>query len=231
MRRRNLWVMVALALCAATTQRAAAQGTIATEDSVRIFISLEDRRLDVVDASGDTLYSAPAAVGSGRTLRNGLRAWRFRTPVGVTRVVTMEAEPVWIPPDWHYVELARKLKANLKQLHTGDTIPLSGDRALVVRGAQVGIRGRDASFSALPRDEEIFFEGTLYVPPFGTLNRVVEGELGPYRLNLANGVGIHGTPYKDSIGKAITHGCIRLHDADITWLYEHVPVGTRVIIY
>ena len=32
----------------------------------------------------------------------------------------------------------------------------------------------------------------------------------------------HGTPFKDSIGKAVTHGCIRLSDEDITWLYQHV---------
>ena len=55
--------------------------------------------------------------------------------------------------------------------------------------------------------------------------------LGPYRLLLRNGVGLHGTNVPESIGKAVTHGCIRLSDADITWLYENVPVGARVVIY
>ena len=40
-----------------------------------------------------------------------------------------------------------------------------------------------------------------------------------------------GTPYKKSIGMAATHGCIRLNDEDIEWLYDHVPVGTKVYIY
>jgi lipoprotein-anchoring transpeptidase ErfK/SrfK len=52
-----------------------------------------------------------------------------------------------------------------------------------------------------------------------------------YRLLLANGVGLHGTPDKESIGRAATHGCIRLFDEDIAWLYEHVQVGARVLIF
>ena len=34
-----------------------------------------------------------------------------------------------------------------------------------------------------------------------------------------------------AIGHATTHGCVRLRDADVTWLYEFVPVGTRVYVY
>ena len=30
---------------------------------------------------------------------------------------------------------------------------------------------------------------------------------------------------------AVTHGCMRLSDPDIEWLYRHVPVGTHVYIY
>jgi lipoprotein-anchoring transpeptidase ErfK/SrfK len=29
----------------------------------------------------------------------------------------------------------------------------------------------------------------------------------------------------------VTHGCVRLADDDIEWLYENVPVGTKVYIY
>ena len=29
----------------------------------------------------------------------------------------------------------------------------------------------------------------------------------------------------------MTHGCVRLADDDIEWLYENVPVGTKVYIY
>ena len=89
----------------------------------------------------------------------------------------------------------------------------------------------NGEFAALPTDEHIVFDDVLYVPPMGTKNRKIEGELGKYRLNLGDGYLLHGTPYKESIGLAATHGCIRLRDEDIEWLYDHVPVGTRVYIY
>jgi lipoprotein-anchoring transpeptidase ErfK/SrfK len=41
---------------------------------------------------------------------------------------------------------------------------------------------------------------------------------------------MHGTPYPETVGEAATHGCLRLLDTDIEWLYRNVPVGTTVII-
>jgi lipoprotein-anchoring transpeptidase ErfK/SrfK len=29
----------------------------------------------------------------------------------------------------------------------------------------------------------------------------------------------------------VTHGCIRLGDDDIDWLYRNVPAGTAVLVY
>ena len=43
-------------------------------------------------------------------------------------------------------------------------------------------------------------------------------------------VGIHGTNEDYSVGKAITHGCIRLHNKDIVKLCNMVPAGSPVII-
>ncbi|MBN9581311.1 MAG: L,D-transpeptidase [Afipia sp.] len=41
---------------------------------------------------------------------------------------------------------------------------------------------------------------------------------------------IHGTNQPQTIGSAVSSGCFRLVNADITDLYERVPVGTKVII-
>ena len=41
---------------------------------------------------------------------------------------------------------------------------------------------------------------------------------------------IHGTNRPDTIGTAVSSGCFRLVNADVTDLYERVPVGTKVII-
>jgi lipoprotein-anchoring transpeptidase ErfK/SrfK len=46
----------------------------------------------------------------------------------------------------------------------------------------------------------------------------------------APGVGIHGTPDDASIGYSASHGCIRMHIPDAEWLFEHVDIGTPVVI-
>ncbi len=43
-----------------------------------------------------------------------------------------------------------------------------------------------------------------------------------------SGYGIHGTNNPASIGKAVTLGCIRMHDKDVMELFDIVPVGTKV---
>jgi hypothetical protein len=41
---------------------------------------------------------------------------------------------------------------------------------------------------------------------------------------------IHGTSSPESIGRYASHGCIRMHNAEVEELYELVPVGAKVII-
>ncbi|MCT4605745.1 MAG: L,D-transpeptidase [Marinisporobacter sp.] len=42
--------------------------------------------------------------------------------------------------------------------------------------------------------------------------------------------GIHGTNDPSSIGKAVSHGCIRMHNQDVIELYNLIPIGTVVKI-
>ncbi len=41
---------------------------------------------------------------------------------------------------------------------------------------------------------------------------------------------IHGSNEPDTIGQATSSGCIRMTNADVTDLYDHVAVGTRVVV-
>lgn len=43
-------------------------------------------------------------------------------------------------------------------------------------------------------------------------------------------VGVHGTPWPQLLGQAVSHGCIRLHNDDISFLRNRVPLGTPVKI-
>ncbi|MDX2229630.1 MAG: L,D-transpeptidase [Leptolyngbyaceae cyanobacterium bins.349] len=45
-----------------------------------------------------------------------------------------------------------------------------------------------------------------------------------------NWVGFHGTPHPNSVGQALSHGCLRMHDADIDELYYQVSTGTPVSV-
>jgi lipoprotein-anchoring transpeptidase ErfK/SrfK len=47
----------------------------------------------------------------------------------------------------------------------------------------------------------------------------------------ARGYGIHGTDVQSSVGKAVSHGCIRLRKHDIEALFAQVHVGTKVVIF
>ena len=41
-------------------------------------------------------------------------------------------------------------------------------------------------------------------------------------------LGFHGTDQPELIGKAVSHGCIRMHNKDVIALYKYVTIGTVV---
>lgn len=42
--------------------------------------------------------------------------------------------------------------------------------------------------------------------------------------------GFHGTPQRDSVGRAVSHGCVRLLDEHVRELFELVQLGTPVTV-
>jgi L,D-transpeptidase ErfK/SrfK len=149
---------------------------------------LKDKLHIVVDTKANKLYlkkgltlvmEADCSVGRGGSLidRQTGRRWEFVTPRGQFEVLNKIKNPLWIKPDWAFVE------------------------------------------SKQP------------VPPPEDPSRKVEGELGAYLLNLGDGYLIHGTKNEELLGRAVSHGCVRVGAADLEKLYEAVPVGTMVYIY
>jgi lipoprotein-anchoring transpeptidase ErfK/SrfK len=200
------------------------------DQNLHVVVSLEDRKLWVV-AGVDTVLEAPVAIGTGETLVFGEKNWTFDTPRGIRTIRDKDADPHWIPPEWHYAETAKEYGLKLGKLSLTKATPVSGGRKIMFRDGEAGIMHPDSGFAFLPLEEEIVFDSTLYVPPVGSKNRAVQGELGKYKLDTGGGVLLHGTPHQSSIGKAATHGCMRLRDEDIEWLYQFVPVGTKLYIY
>jgi lipoprotein-anchoring transpeptidase ErfK/SrfK len=195
---------------------------------LRIVVSIADRTLFALDG-GDTRYEASIGVAMGRTLEYAGQRWTFRMPRGERRVLRKLIDPVWTPPDWHYAETARNHGLKLARLDSRG-VTLNDGARLVVRDGVVGIVFPDDGFAELPTDEHIVFGGRLFIPPLGTLNRRVVGDLGSFALDLGDGYLIHGTRNAESVGAASTHGCIRMLDADLRWLFENVTVGVPVLI-
>ncbi|MBA3889613.1 MAG: L,D-transpeptidase [Gemmatimonadaceae bacterium] len=210
---------------------ASARRVASNANAFRVVVSIKDRQLWVIDKSGDTLRAADVAVAKDEVLNYNGRTWSFKTPRGTRTVRFKQEDPVWTPPDWHYAEVARDYNLKMRQLPLRGSVKLKDGSLLSVRDSLVGITKPGTSWSELPFDYEVVFEGTLFVPPIGTKNRRIEGQLGKYKLDLGDGYMLHGTPHQHTVGNAVTHGCVRLRDEDIEWLYHNVPVGTRVYLY
>lgn len=58
--------------------------------------------------------------------------------------------------------------------------------------------------------------------------------LGERWIGFAHGegwtVGIHGTPNPELLGHAVSHGCVRMRNADVVRVYERVQLGTPVVV-
>jgi hypothetical protein len=197
---------------------------------LHLVVSLQDRRI-WVRRDDDTLRTAEAGVASGLTIEYAGRSWTFRTPRGRHTVQRKMTEPVWTPPVWMYAEAALEHDLELGRRNARSRVPVGDGRMLVIRQGRAGVLDSSGTFRVLPTSEHIVFDGTLYIPPYQARNRQVPGALGAYALDLGDGYLIHGTDDPSSVGRAVTHGCIRLADDDIAWLYRHIPVGTPVYVY
>ncbi len=203
-------------------------------DAPYLVVSLEDRRLWYKQGER-VLFTTRVAVGSGKTLvkRGGVDQWRFDTPRGRLVILRKEVDPVWVPPDWHYVETARKKGLDVQHLQRGQKIALPDGSSIEVVGSEVVLRHLDGTTVPFQQGEgrEIVAAGKVVIPPFGTNQRKYPGVLGSHRLHLGDGYALHGTDKPTSIGQAVSHGCIRLRNEDVAHLFEIVPVGTQIFIY
>jgi L,D-transpeptidase YbiS len=150
---------------------------LAPTREVYIVVDTHRNRLRVYRGH-ELLREAVCSTGSGirlRDPRNG-KEWLFDTPQGEFKVLRKVKDPIWMKPDWAFIE-----------------------------------------------------EG--YEPPKGMRDRVDDFSLGDYALYMRDGYIIHGTVFQTLLGKRVTHGCIRLGDKDLEFVYKTVPAGARVFLF
>jgi hypothetical protein len=213
---------------------ALASTAIPAADRPYIVVSIEEHRLWF--RQGDSvLFTAEVATGSGRVLEGtgGDAHWRFETPRGRLAVIGKDLNPVWIAPDWYYVEEAQRRGLGLVRLNRGERIPTPDSGWVAVAGSDILKIDRDGKRTLITTGEgnEIVVGGNLVVPPFGTNQRKYQGVLGTHRLRLGDGYAIHGTNHPETVGRSVSHGCVRLRNEEIAALYAIVEVGTPVFIY
>jgi len=146
------------------------------EDSLYLVVDTHTNQL-FVRRGNFLLRTCAAATGSNRGLSGAGQRWFFSTPKGIMTVRDKRVDPVWIMPDWAFVEKG------------------------------------------------------IEVPPPGAKERMVPGHLGEYALILGGGIMIHGTTDTRSLGRNVSHGCIRLGREDLRYVYQVTDIGTKVYIF
>lgn len=197
---------------------------------MRILIGTESRSLWLMRDTA-VLLRAPVAVGMEEGFTYKGKSYDFTTPVGRRRVQGKATDPLWVPPDWHYFELAVQRDLEVVHLRKGQRVTLGDGTTLEVRGNDVGRINQFGNFWPFTPGIEIIFEDTIFIPPIGSRQRQVPEILGTHKLELGDGYLIHGTNQETSIGEAVSHGCVRMYNGDVARLYEMVPAGTPVYIF
>jgi hypothetical protein len=187
---------------------AARMDELQPRDKPYLVVSLAERRVLYVRGT-DTIFQAPVAIGSGETIVIGGETRRFQTPRGKMSITAKELDPVWVPPNWHYIQYARKHGLGVVDLSNASPNALAG-----YPPGQIPVRG-----------------GNVIIPPLSSPQRQYKGILGVAKLEMFDGYYFHGTDNPNSVGTAASHGCLRMHRDDILWMYHNVPVGTAVYIY
>ena len=150
-------------------------GTTIRPQGKYVLIDLDLNQLRFMDGER-VLWWAHVGTGTGFRLTTDDQKWHFSTPDGVMHVQFKELDPVWVMPDWYFIE------------------------------------------------------NKLPIPPADSPRRKQPGGLGAAAVYLGNEIAIHGTDKPELLGLRVSHGCIRLANANALRLFHNVQVGTPVVI-
>src|SRR5688572_3945086 len=77
------------------------------QKGTRIVISTAERSLWLMRDTA-VLFKAPVAIGRSKPLIYKGKQYDFNTPLGKRKVLSKGTAPLWVPPDWHYFEIAQE---------------------------------------------------------------------------------------------------------------------------
>jgi hypothetical protein len=78
------------------------------------------------------VHQAVISTGSNDTLKHGQRRWIFETPRGIMQVVRKKEKPIWLKPDWAFLEKGESIPPLDSPLRRQEGV--LGDRMLDLGG-------------------------------------------------------------------------------------------------
>jgi hypothetical protein len=117
---------------------------------IYVVVDLDRNRLRLMEDQL-VLWEAPVGTGTGLRLRDedGAGDWHFTTPRGVFQIQFKEELPVWILPDWYYIEKklpippanaperSQKNQLGVAAVYLGDEIAIHGTERPELLGQRV----------------------------------------------------------------------------------------------
>jgi YihY family inner membrane protein len=80
-------------------------------DGPYIVVHVAENRVFLMEGR-EVVWSAPAGTGHGFQLQGQGQEWTFTTPIGMFQVLRREKDPIWIAPDWYFVQRNRPIPAH-----------------------------------------------------------------------------------------------------------------------
>ncbi|XGV98026.1 MAG: L,D-transpeptidase [Leptolyngbya sp. BL-A-14] len=109
-----------------------------------------------------------------------------------------------------------------------------GDQVLAKYPIAIGMQGWETptgSFQVLSKEKNPVFKsfrtGQLIYP--GPDNPLGVRWIGIWTDGKTQ-IGFHGTNQEELLGQAVSHGCIRMRNRDVTAMFEQINIGTAVVI-
>lgn len=177
------------------------------------------------------LGRAAGLIAACLVLGGGLAAGRAGAVDSPTPPLSAPAEATGSPSGTAVNFADRRLVLRLRERRV---YLFAGDRLLVSYPVAIGRAGWETptgSFTVRERIERPTWQHpfTHQLFPPGPNNPLGSRWIG-FWTDGKNSVGFHGTPNPESIGRAASHGCVRMHDRDVIDLFDRITVGTPVVV-
>jgi lipoprotein-anchoring transpeptidase ErfK/SrfK len=169
--------------------------------------------------SGERLLSDPVATTAGTKPATGNNVVPSPQKPPASAVSTNS------PPVMEDVQLVLNLKEKHVYVYKGDKVRTKYPVAIGKKGWETPV-GEWQVMEKVENPGWTNFKTGKVIKP-GPKNPLGERWIG-FWTDGKDTIGFHGTPDTKSIGKAVSHGCVRMHNRDVKALFPLVKVGTIV---